>query len=185
MISEVRLRQCIDCLRAGGIIAYPTEGVWGLGCDPDNVDAVERLLHIKRRSWTKGLILVAADREQIHSWHGDLDQEHFSRLSRLWPGPCTVVLPASARVPRWVRGQHETQAFRVSAHPVVVALSETWGGPLVSTSANHSGQPAARTLQEVRIHLGRDVDAYLPGQLGSLKGATPILDLTTGRQIRI
>ena len=184
MISEVRLRLCINCLRSGGIIAYPTEGVWGLGCDPDNVDAVERLLQVKRRSWTKGLILVAADTQQLQGWHNELTQEQSLRLASLWPGAFTVVLPASARVPRWIRGQHETQAFRVSSHPGVIALSRAWGGPLVSTSANHSGRPAARSLHEVRIHLGRDIDACLPGQLGDLKGATPILDLTTGRQIR-
>src|SRR5690606_23054211 len=116
----------------------PTEAVWGLGCDPANEAAVRRLLAIKRRDPGKGLILVAADRGQLQPWvdFAGLPRARLEAVLASWPGPHTWILPAGAAAPRWITGDHDGLAVRVSAHPQVVALCRAFGGPLVSTSAN-------------------------------------------------
>ena len=179
-----RLRHACTCLRRGGIIAYPTEGVWGLGCDPRNEGAVRRLLAIKQRSWRKGLILIGASITQVQSWAAPLSLAEVALLQQSWPGPITFILPVPKQHPRWLSGEHAQQAFRVSAHPLVRALSLAFGDLIVSTSANLSGRPAARTALQVRRQLRRRVDLLLPGALGGLRGATPIRVLASGAVVR-
>ena len=126
-------------LRRGGIVAYPTEGVYGLGCDPADADAVGRLLGLKGRPAGKGLILIADRLDALIPWLAPLDDVTRARVVPSWPGPVTWLLPAAPHVPRAVRGDHDTLAVRVTAHPPAVALCAAWGGPLVSTSANRAG----------------------------------------------
>ena len=124
-------------LHRGGVIAYPTEAVWGLGCDPSNEAAVARLLALKQRPVDKGLILVAGTLEQFHGlldWDA-LPTDRSEAVFASWPGPHTWIVPTSGRVPHWITGAHDGVAVRVSAHPQVVALCDAFGGPLVSTSA--------------------------------------------------
>ena len=179
-----RLRHACACLRRGDIIAYPTEGVWGLGCDPRNEDAVRRLLAIKERSWRKGLILIGGSLDQVLAWAAPLGASEQQQLQQTWPGPVTFILPVPKQHPRWLSGQHAQQAFRVSAHPLVRELSLAFGDLIVSTSANLSGRPAARTALQVRRQLRRRVDLLLPGALGGLRGATPIRVLASGAIVR-
>ena len=176
----------VSALRRGGVVACPTEAVWGLGCDPFDEAAVMRLLAIKGREVGKGLLLVAAAPAQLD---GLVDWDALPAASRdavfaSWPGPNTWVLPATPRVPRWITGDHDGVAVRVSAHPLVVALCQGFGGALVSTSANTAGEPPARTEDELTPALRAAVDAVLPGETGGLDRPTPIRDARSGVRLR-
>jgi len=135
------LRRAARMLTAGGVIAYPTEAVYGLGCDPLDAQAVTRLLAIKRRPVEKGLILIASRFDQLGPYVQPLTAAIRQRLDESWPGPNTWLLPADPATPRWIRGDHRTIAVRVTAHPLAAALCEAFGGAIVSTSANPAGRP--------------------------------------------
>jgi L-threonylcarbamoyladenylate synthase len=186
MSERLDIPQAVAALRHGGVIAYPTEAVWGLGCDPLNPDAVRRLLRIKQREESKGLILVSADLAQIASFI-DLDALPAERLREVrasWPGPHTWLLPCPSRVPVWLRGKHSTIALRISAHKRVVALCNAFGGPLVSTSANLGGHPPARAVEELEPALIEQIDGVLEGLTGGLEAPTPIRDARSGTVVR-
>ncbi len=171
------------CLVDDGVIAYPTEGVWGLGCLPASAQAVARILRLKRRGWEQGLLLVAADSSQFDDYLVGLDDNMRSELEDHWPGAVTYLVPDNGVAPRWVIGNNPTVGLRVSAHPIVRALCESVG-PLVSTSANVTGHAAALTSLHVRQYFGRGIDHLVPGQLGNSSGPSVIRHLVTGAQIR-
>lgn len=179
-----KLAQASRIVKAGGIIAYPTEAVFGLGCDPANPLAVSRLLAIKQRPPSKGLILVAANREQLDPWIQPLPTELEQRLTRSWPGPVTWLAPARDDCPTWLTGNHQTLAVRVSAHPRVRALCRRLGSALVSTSANVSSLRPARSVLEVQLRFARHIDYILPGELGGRARPSTIRDLLSGKTIR-
>lgn len=183
-INPLRLRAVARAVRSGGLIAYPTEAVYGLGCDPRNEPAVRRLLALKRRSVHKGLILIAADFAQLAPFLRPLTPAELGRLHASWPGPHTWLVPARSGTPHWLRGRHDTLAVRVTAHPLAAALCRACGHPLVSTSANLSGRPPARSALATRRQLGRHLDALLPGQTGGAAQPTAIRNLRTGRIVR-
>ena len=173
-------------MRAGGVIAYPTEGVWGLGCDPFDEAAVLRLLALKQRSVDKGLILVAADVSQfdgLADWDA-LPPARVGEIAAGWPGPNTWIVPASARVPRWITGSHAGVAMRASAHPVVAALCRAFGGAIVSTSANPAGAPAPRRYEELDMELRAAVDGVVEGETGGRDRPSDIRDARTGALLR-
>ncbi len=184
MASTTQLRAACAALRAGGVIAYPTEGVWGLGCDPRNEAAVERLLALKRRHWSKGLILVAAEFEQLEPYVQLPSRTAQKRAFATWPGPATWIFPASDLTPMVVSGDRDTVAIRVSAHPVVRELCLAFRGPIVSTSANRAGHEPARSASTVRIQLGAGIAALVPGALGGLDKPTVIRDVISGLILR-
>ncbi len=171
-------------LRAGGLIAYPTEAVYGLGCDPMDRGAVERLLALKQRPWQKGVILIAADSEQLRPYIRPVAAEYQQRLDESWPGPHTWVVPASEQCPEWIRGTHSGVAVRVTAHPLVRRLCAAFGGAIVSTSANLAGQAPARSPLQVLRALGPAVDYCVHGELGGAQRPTTIRDLLTGDMLR-
>ncbi len=179
-----QLRTAVRLLRAGGVIAYPTEAVFGLGCDPLNEAAVSRVLAIKGRPVTKGLILIAADFADLESFLEPLNSDQQARLNATWPGPVTWLLPARRTTPRWLRGRHDTLAVRVTAHPVAAALCAAWNGALVSTSANLSGHPPARSALAARRRLGQLVDWVVPGAVSGAARPSEIRDLRSGRVVR-
>jgi|TARA_B110000967_G_scaffold89841_1_gene92419 L-threonylcarbamoyladenylate synthase len=171
------------CLAGDGVIAYPTEGVWGLGCLPGSFEAVARILALKRRSRDQGLLLVAADISQFEDYLTGLEVDKRAELDNNWPGPVTYLVPDNGVAPRWVIGNNVTVGLRVSDHPVVRALCESTG-PLVSTSANVTGHRAALTSLQVRQYFGEGVDHLVPGQLGNSIGPSVIKHLVTGEKIR-
>ena len=171
-------------LRSGGIVAYPTEAVYGLGCDPLNKQTVQRVLEIKQRDPHKGLILIAASFEQLAPYLAELDDNTRARILPTWPGPATWVLPARDDISPLLRGAHHTLAVRVTAHPLAAALCRAFGGAVVSTSANRSGAPAARTAQQVRAELGANLEYVLEGAVGALANPTEIRDGATGALLR-
>jgi L-threonylcarbamoyladenylate synthase len=171
-------------LQAGGVIAYPTEAVYGLGCDPRNQAAFSRLLALKGRPEAKGVILIAADEAQLTPYMAPLPDAILARLRRSWPGPVTWIVPAAVGTPAWLTGGRDTIAVRVTAHPPAAALCRAFGGALVSTSANRSDQPPARTKAELQRIFGDALDMIVPGPLGGLTQPTRICDARTGAIIR-
>ena len=186
MADGFDIGQAIATVRNGGVIAYPTEGVWGLGCDPRNESAVMRLLALKQREVEKGLILIAADESQLAPFidMAALDTTQRAAVRASWPGPHTWIVPASPAAPRWVTGAHAGIAVRVSAHPAVVALCDAYGGALVSTSANRAGEPAAQAIAQLDPRIVEGVDAVLEGETGGLARPTDIRDARTGAALR-
>lgn len=183
MVSRWRVQQVARVVRNGGVIAYPTEAVWGLGCDPWSEEAVYRLLALKERPLEKGLILIADNIRQFDFLLADLPQVWQDRLASTWPGPNTWLVPHQERLPEWITGKHSSVALRVSDHPLVRELCALTG-PLVSTSANPSGRAAARSRLRVEQYFPRQLDAVLAGPLGGRRNPSIIRDLVTGQVIR-
>ena len=184
MLQPYRLCTLVRALKNGAVIAYPTEAVFGLGCDPGNEMAVRRLLTIKQRSIKKGLIVIAAEIAQLQAFIEPLSAADSKRLASTWPGPVTWLLPAR-HAPVWLRGCHETLAVRVTAQPLVAQLCRAFGGPLVSTSANISTRPPARSALHVRRQLGSLVDDIVTGKTGGASRPTEIRDLRSERIVRL
>lgn len=176
----------VSHLEQGGVLAYATEAVFGLGCDPDNQQAVDKLLAIKQRPVEKGLILIAADFSQLLPYL-DLSALPEGRLASIlasWPGPHTWIIPAKPEVPAWLRGRFDSLAVRVSAHPQVRDLCLAFGRPLVSTSANLTGHAPARTSTEVQTQLGGVLDYILAGETGGNTNPSQIRDALSGAIVR-
>ena len=183
---ELTPQTALSTLRAGGVIAYPTEAVWGLGCDPANEAAVMKLLALKQRPVEKGMILIAANTAQLEGWVklDALADDRRQTVLESWPGANTWIIPAGPRTPHWITGTHESVAVRVSAHPLVRALCEAWGGPLVSTSANLAGHPPARSRDQLDPTLLAQLDGLLDGATGGLPQPTRIRIAATGQVLR-
>ncbi len=184
MPAPFALRFAADVVASGGVIAYPTEGVYGLGCDPLNAGAVTRILAIKRRPAGRGLILIASEYEQLRAYLGELTSRQRTRITTPGMTPVTWIAPASPDAPAWITGAHDTIAVRVTMHPVAHALCDQCGHALVSTSANRSGRPAARSALAARRQTGNLVDYIVNGRIGDLDGPTPIHDLLSGEVFR-
>jgi len=181
-VNPWHLHQALRCIRAGGVIAYPTEAVWGLGCDPTDRDAVQRILDLKSRPEDKGLVLVGSSLEQFNDWIQPLSADDKKAVMATWPGPVTWVLPCYESVPTWLRGKHASLAIRISDHPIVKALCDE-AGPLVSTSANPAGKEPARTLLRVRQYFPNGINCLLPGALGGRRQPSEIRTLD-GQRLR-
>ena len=178
-----KIKLAANVIHAGGVIAYPTEAVWGLGCDPFNAHAVSQILQLKKRSPTKGVILIASDMAQLEFLLHDLPTIQRQTLMQSWPGPFTWLVPHHHRVPPFIHGLFDTVAVRVSAHPTVKALCHAVGGPIVSTSANPQGLPPATTQLKARAYFGQRI-SYCPGMVGKNAKPSKIQDLTTGAVVR-
>lgn len=187
---DLQVKKAVQVIEAGGVIAYPTEAVWGLGCDPDNRDACLALLQIKQRPVEKGMILVAATVAQFAGLLAPLPRTQQQQLQQAWAnqattGPVTFLVPdTEQQVPWWVKGSHDAVALRVSLHPRVQGLCQALGAPLVSTSANIAGAAPATSRLMVEKTLGGQLDYVLPGALGGATRPSQIIDLSSGRVVR-
>ncbi|MBN1379245.1 MAG: threonylcarbamoyl-AMP synthase [Gammaproteobacteria bacterium] len=178
------LEQAVALLREGGVIAYPTETVFGLGCDPDNEAAVLRLLHLKQRAVEKGLILIAATVDQFEKYIDANTFDQYPHVLNSWPGANTWLVPCKVSTPRWLCGQFDTLAVRVIDHPVATKLCKLFAAPIVSTSANVSGLAPAMNAAEVRKQFPTDLDYILEGSVGKSGSPSAIRDARTQQQIR-
>ncbi len=183
MSSPFQYREAVRRLRAGAVVAHPTEAVYGLACNPVDLDAVTRLLALKGRPAAKGFILIADHFDALLPFVAWSESALPETVRRSWPGPHTWLLPAAPGVPPWLTGDRPTLAVRITAHPVAAELCRRFGGPLVSTSANLSGRPPARTPLQV-LERCPGVDFLLHGATGGLDRPTPIRDARTGRLVR-
>ena len=170
MTSSVLIRQAARAIWNGGIVAYPTEGVYGLGCLPGDAAAVERLLQLKSRSAAAGLIVIAADLEQLEDWIQP-DRMEARRLRGKPKQAITWIVSARPDTPSWLTGGRETLAVRVTAHPAAAALCRAADTALVSTSANVSGRPPALTALGVRRRFGKALDCVVAGAVGPDRGS--------------
>jgi len=182
MAFSQSLKRAARILRSGGVIAYPTEGVYGLGCRPDDFAAVSRVLAIKDRDPALGLVLIASDLEQLDGWI-ELPGKT-SALKSTGDQPVTWIIPATDEVPYWIRGAHSGLAVRLTTHPIAAALCDAANSALVSTSANVHGRPPARNPFVLRRRFGALVDCIVPGECGPASGPSEIRDLVSGKVLR-
>lgn len=185
MNKHDQINQTVEALRQGKVIAYPTEAVYGLGCDPFNFDAVTQILSLKNRSVKKGFILIASEWKQVKALTQPLDPKTLSHVFSTWPGPITWLFPATAEVPYWVRGDHNTVAIRIIAHPLARLLCRHFGKPIISTSGNREGQPPTQDLKMLKIIFGNKIDIILEGTLGSSKRPSEIRDAISNKILRV
>ncbi len=178
------LNKAVESLQNGGVIAYPTESVFGLGCDPFNSDAVSKILQLKHRPIKKGFILIASEWSQVESLVEPIEPQSLARVFATWPGPVTWTFPSSENTPMWVRGEYKSVAIRLTTHPIARALCEAFGGAIISTSANVDGFPPARNLRMLTLSFADKLDTIVPGELGDLKNPTKIRDAVTGEILR-
>jgi L-threonylcarbamoyladenylate synthase len=183
-MSSWAIRYAARVLQHNGVIAYPTEAVFGLGCLPAHTSAICRLLELKHRPAAKGLILVASDFSQLQPFLKPVPADIHQRISASWPGPTTWVLPALSGISSLLTGKHHSLAVRVSAHPIVRALCQQTRSALISTSANITGQAMSYTALDVHMHFDNHLDYILNGPLGGSDKPTEIRNALTGEIIR-
>ncbi|GJM11997.1 MAG: threonylcarbamoyl-AMP synthase [Pseudohongiella sp.] len=184
-MSKLDIQLACQHLRQGDVIAYPTEAVWGLGCDPFNEAAVSTILRLKSRPVEKGLILVAGEIEAFEPLLRELSDEQIATLTASWPGHITWIVPDPKHVtPNWIRGSHQSVAIRVSNHPVVQALSSGFAGPIVSTSANEAGEKEIRSRLILEEKFADSIAGIVEGELGQDGAPSEIRDLVSGETLR-
>jgi L-threonylcarbamoyladenylate synthase len=181
--SAISSRRLAAHLRRGGLIAYPTESCYGLGCDPANRKAVQRILKLKQRPQRKGLILIASDYHQVARYLQPLTLAEQDKLQNDGAQAVTYLLPTRSSAPRWLRGEHDTLAIRLTAHPFAKQLCRSANSALVSTSANRSGQRPAKTFAECQRIFGKKV-WVLRGRVGKRKQPSTIRAWSDGKIIR-
>ncbi|MBL4831803.1 MAG: Sua5/YciO/YrdC/YwlC family protein [Aliivibrio sp.] len=180
------LKKVVTALNSGEVIAYPTEGVFGVGCDPTNEQAIQKLLNLKQRPSSKGLILIAANIEQLNpyiEWSA-ISVETQQRILSTWPGPVTWVMPIKPNISKLLCGQFNSIAVRVTDHVDVQQLCCEFGGAITSTSANLTTMPPCRTVAEVEQQFNRQQVTILHGVVGDRETPTEIRDALTGNVLR-
>lgn len=182
--ASFSLAQAARHVLAGGVIAYPTEAVWGLGCDPFDPLAVQRILDLKQRPIEKGLIMIASDINQCADLLEGLSEQMLERINQATDKPTTWIVPNHGAVPYWITGKHQSFALRITQHPIARALCEQFGGPIVSTSANPAAKPEARTRLKLMRYFPRGIDFIAPGIIGKQRSPSEIRNLTTGAILR-
>lgn len=183
-MEHAGIDSAVAAMRNGGVIAYPTEAVFGLGCDPDNHVALTALLALKQRSASKGLILIAAELTQLLPYIAEVDTPLQQRALATWPGPVTWLFPCAKQIDPLLRGEHQTIAIRVTAHPLARQLCLAFGKAIVSTSANLSGHAPARTVAEVQAQFTDRLAAIVDGQVDLGARPSEIRDLLSNKVIR-
>jgi L-threonylcarbamoyladenylate synthase len=180
--EKFHLQQAVISLKAGGVIAYPTEGVWGLGCLWTEEAAINEILRLKQRPLEKGMIVLCSQLADIERFLLPLAEKDIAQIEQYFPYPVTWVLPCKLSVPESVRGLHTSIAVRFSRHPQVLALCAKVG-PIISTSANPAGLAAAMSILDVRHYFHDQLSYILPGELGGYSKPSEIRTLD-GRRVR-
>lgn len=183
-VSHPQICRVAEMLKQQAVVAYPTESVWGLGCDPQSASAVEKILQLKKRNVEKGLILIADCIERFEPFLAGLDEERLRRFREPTEKPTTWLVPDNGSAPLWITGGRDTLALRITEHPVAAALCKLSGGPLVSTSANPQGLPAAKSAAEVENYFATAIDVLAPGQVGDALNPSEIRYLISGEIVR-
>jgi L-threonylcarbamoyladenylate synthase len=180
-----RAHYAVHVLRQHGVLAHPTEAVWGLACNPFSEEAVQRLLDLKGRPEEKGLILISSDPAHFAGLLKPLPTELQQRFHAQQERPTTWIVPdVQEQIPHWVRGKHQGVAVRVSQHPIVHALTSAFQCPIISTSANPAGKPPAMNLADISRYFRGQVDFIVNGRLGGASRPSRIIDLQSGQVLR-
>jgi len=178
------MKEIITALQHGQIIAHPTESSWGLGCDPHNFEAVNKLLKLKKRNQEKGLILVTGNWQELASRFPHLEQSQIDKITAQQDYPCTwLVEDRQAHFSSLIKGNHTKVAIRITHHQPLIELTKAYGNPIVSTSANPTNQPPAFTIKQVVKYFGPQLRIF-EGRLGGLTKSSHIRDLDSGEFIR-
>lgn len=187
-MHKIDLSNALHVLQTQGVIAYPTESVFGLGCDPDCDSAIQKILDLKKRPAHKGLILIAANIEQLKNYadFSALNEIQLATINKTWPGPVTWIVPARKTVSRLLCGDFITIAVRVSAHPIVQQLCLAFAKPIISTSANLSGlSPCKNARQVADMFLGPPLlRTVIDAPVSGLSAPSQIYDALTGKRLR-
>lgn len=168
----------------GGVIAYPTEAVFGLGCDPLNEEAVKKILTMKQRDVAKGLILIASEWKQLEGYIKKPSAKRMAEIKKTWPGPHTWIFPASSKAPKWITGDHSSIAIRITAHSIAAAICDLCQSAIVSTSANRGSEPPIKDPKTLANEFANEVDYIVPGNVGDQKNPTEIRDSLSGDILR-
>ncbi|MDC0948698.1 L-threonylcarbamoyladenylate synthase [Gammaproteobacteria bacterium] len=168
----------------GGVIAYPTESCFGLGCNPRSISGLRQIIALKRRRPEKGMIVLIGDVQDLSQLCPPLDTSTLQMLSQSWPGAVSFILPARADLPSLLHGGTRCIAVRLSAFEPARRLARAAGGTLVSTSANLSSRPALRYAGEVRRLFGSRLDGLVVGRCGDATRPSRLIDATSGRVLR-
>jgi len=181
MLSEADIARAVSVLRAGGLVAFPTETVYGLGADAANDAAVQKIFAAKGRPHNHPLIVHIADVTHVATWARDVPPAVHRLAQRFWPGPLTMVLKRAAGVSDFVTGGQQTIALRAPSHPVARALLARFGGGIAAPSANRYGRVSATTAGHVRQEFGDDLDFILDGGATDIGIESTIVDLSRDR----
>ena len=182
-MNKLHVQKAIHACKTGGIIAYPTEAVFGLGCIPIYEHSVRRILRLKRRSIRKGLILVAGKIDQLDEFVDFSKVKDLKTVFCSWPGPVTWLIPARQMTPAWLTGEYKTLAVRVSSYDLIKSLCAELG-PIVSTSANPHNASPAKSTQRVRHYFPGDIDYVIPTKIVNNEKPSEIRDAQTGNILR-
>lgn len=182
----MNILEAAQAIQTGEIVIVPTEGVYGLSCDPQSNLALHCLLRLKNRPADKGLILVASDVAQLDAYvdWDQLPRERCSAVMESWPGPFTWVVPIKSQVSLLISGQHRSVAVRVTDHPLMAELCRLCQSPLVSTSANLSGKPSVSEAAELDPELLHQVAGVVAGKTGGRIRPSLIRDALSGAVLR-
>jgi L-threonylcarbamoyladenylate synthase len=173
------IMQAAECIKQGGLIAYPTETVYGLGVDPFNGQALLRLFEAKGRAAEKALIVLIRGPQDLPVLTSEIPPIAQSLIDTFWPGPLTLIFKAHHKLPKELLGGRDTIALRHSSAAIAQSLVETLNGPLTSTSANKSGSPPAQSATEVETQLGNQLDIILDGGPSPQSQPSTVLDIST------
>ncbi len=184
-LTHFKIRQAAEWINVhDGVIAYPTEAVYGFGCSPESEIGLSRILSIKQRDWRKGMILVASHIDQVIPYISAAGLDFVDCLLETRDYPVTWLLPVEPQVSPLLRGTHPKIAIRISSHPTVKALCETANSAIVSTSANRAGQPPLVSAHQVRCQFQDDLDQVVAGNVGGFSKPSAIIDAETQTMIR-
>lgn len=180
-VDEDKIERAADLLRAGGLVAFPTETVYGLGADASNSDAVRRIFEAKGRPADHPVIVHLPSADALAHWAREVPEEVYALAETFWAGPLTFILKRSRRVPDAVTGGQDTVGVRVPGHPLALKLLRAFGGGLAAPSANRFGRISPTTAAHVRAELGERVDMILDGGPCDVGLESTILDMSTLR----
>jgi len=184
MLISSDVNRIAKIVQQGGVIAYPTEAVLGLGCDPYNHAAVQRLCALKQRAEDKGLIVIAANLAQLKPYIESLNPKIEKILTTPQSVPTTWLVPAHKGVPNWITGQYSSVAIRISQHRACQQLCLAVGYPIISTSANPATYPPAKDIASLQAYFNHDIDAFFDAPLGQYQQPSTIRDAVTQQVIR-
>jgi len=182
-LSPWALNRLIHALARGAVFGYPSDTIWGLGCHPLIAGSVERILQIKRRPISKGLILLSSRLEYCRAYLG-VDTAKLVPIARAGEQPTTWLVPASEFCPPWLRGEHPTIAIRITDHPLLQRLCDGIEAPVVSTSANRSGRSSARSRLQMQRQFGDELDFIVGGFTPGTGRPSEIKSLLDGATVR-
>jgi L-threonylcarbamoyladenylate synthase len=181
--QEREIARAVEILRSGGLVAFPTETVYGLGADASNPQAVRRIFEVKGRPAQHPVIVHLASAEALSRWARDVPPAAAVLAQRFWPGPLTLVLKRAPGVIDEVTGGQDTVGLRVPSHPIAQALLRSFAGGIAAPSANRFGRLSPTTAQHVRDELGESVDLILDGGACEVGIESTILDLSSGAPV--